>query len=91
MMMVVDFYAVFHLCMLLRCSICCVFVFVDMCLSLLRARILRKNLQAESWDPGRTFIRQDFEGADCQVYFNDPEEADSHEGRENFSNRDTSG
>ena len=53
-------------------------------LALLRARILRRNLNAKCEDPGRTFLRQDIEGADCQVYFNDPEEADSHEGHENL-------
>ena len=57
---------------------------IHMRIALLKARILIRNLTAAPDDPRRMFIRQDWEGADCQVYFNDPEEVDSQEGRENL-------
>ena len=53
-------------------------------LALLRARILKKNLTSEQGDPRRNFISEDWEGADCQVYLNDPEDEDSQAGCENL-------
>jgi hypothetical protein len=50
-------------------------------IALLRARILKRNLQGH---PDQNFIRQDWEGVDCQVYFNDPEENGSDAGKENL-------
>ena len=50
-------------------------------IALLRARILKRNLQGNS---DQNFIRQDWEGVDCQVYFNDPEENGSDAGKENL-------
>ena len=42
-----------------------------------KAKILRANLRGDPNDPRRTFIREDWKGADCQILFNDPEEADA--------------
>ena len=53
-------------------------------LALLQDRILKRNLVGDPLDNRRKFIREDWEGADCQVYFNDPEEVDSQEGCENL-------
>ena len=41
---------------------------------------MKNNLWGEKGDPGRTFLREDWEGADCQVYFNDPETDELEEG-----------
>ena len=42
---------------------------------------MKRNLQGH---PDQNFIRQDWEGVDCQVYFNDSEENGSDAGKENL-------
>jgi hypothetical protein len=49
---------------------------------------LKRNLQGH---PDQNFIRQDWEGVDCQVYFNDPEETGSDAGKETCSRLSTKG
>jgi hypothetical protein len=46
-------------------------------MAIVKAKILRTNLRGDSDDPRRIFIREDWKGADCQVFFNDSEEVDA--------------
>jgi hypothetical protein len=51
-------------------------------MALLKARILQSNIRNKPRDKERTFIREDWEGADCQVHFNDPEDMESQSSEE---------
>ena len=47
-------------------------------IAILKARILKANIINRPSDKARNYLREDWEGVDCQVCFNDPEDADSH-------------
>ena len=46
-------------------------------MALLKARILRSNIRNKPSDKERTFVREDWEGVDCQVHFDNPEDMES--------------